>query len=161
MAFGDIDVGEHIVPSAWDADDASVTDATAALNAGTDSWKVVKNNQRLRIQMDGIDPADLTALTIRIVASGAHNPANHAMLAYTDDDTVIITDRIVVDVSGGAGTYDFVADAAFLARLGNLAGDGFAIRITDDNQTSEVTITTAQIEFAAAGGDVLQAQVWM
>lgn len=152
MAFGDIDVGEHIVPSAWDADDASITDATSALNAGTDNWKVTKSGQQLRVQENDATPANITALSVRIVASGSHNPSNTAMLAYTDDNSVTVVAKIIVDTSGGAATYDFVADSAFLDELGAVTGGGIAVRIANDNDGSgELTLTTCQIEFTTSG----------
>jgi hypothetical protein len=150
MAFGQIDVGEHITVTTYTDDDASIVDATAVLNAGTDSWKVGQNGKRLRIQENGATPATITALAIKIYAATGHSPGNMAMYAYTDDNSITATGAIIVDFSVGSSPWTFTADATFLAQLGAVTGGGIAVRISDaaDNN-NEATVSQAEIEYTA------------
>jgi len=170
--FVSVDIAEDLDGStddyASDDDTTSYGDVTVCASdsiTSTACSKVGKGDAVFKIRMTGVDPATLTALSIRITASKTKNFTNNFVaLAYdgvTASSSVTTTNEVLgPDITGdtdlGPYTLDLTGLIGNLADLEPGAGFEYAIRIgIKDATTLEWEVSEVEIEetVAAAGAD--------
>lgn len=127
-------------------DDGALTDQTAGMTNGDYITSVEELNGEAeghRVEVN-IPKTAWSAFTLRCYVNQIMTAGDIAMLAYTDSNSVTASNK---DVLAAAAPYwDFVADAAFMAQLGDVGGGNWAIRVVaDDGQATKSKM--AEYEF--------------
>ena len=122
---------------AWDGDDAYATDITSCMtngNTGPSCEDVTADANYVKFYWETGRSYLAAGDTIRVYYKN-DDGNNHALLAYTDANSVTTTDRLVISTEKAAGQWAAVVlTKDFIDSLGQLhSGDDWAVRLTDDN----------------------------
>lgn len=153
MTYGSqyIDAVEAWTALAYDNDDIALdADSTACMTNGTaaedcDEWKEGVLNLRLQMNM-GVPVSALSTFKAKFYFNSLMTLGSNAMLPYTDSNSVSTTNEVIQIYDTPGSWIEHVASDAFIAELGDLGGNDWAVRLSANDGAAKSKLGEVEVD---------------